>query len=521
MTPIGLVAMLFGVAVLLDLLARRINVPRPVLLVIGGGALAFVPHLPPVSLAPSTIFLIFIPPILFWTALNASARDYAHEWRSIAFLATVPVLLTMVAVAAVAQFMVPGMTWPAAFALGAIVAPPDAVAAIAVLSRLGLPRRIVTILEGESLVNDATALVAYRVAVLAVVTGTFSLGSVLIHLPLVVIGGVAIGWFVGHLVAAIRRRLPESPDLENTLSLLTPYVAYLAADRFETSGVLAVVTVGLYLGRAEPKLASARTRLQAAGLWTVMSFLLESLSFILIGLALPWIAQHVRGESPSAIAAASGVDHRDGHHRAPRLGVPGAWLAGAIGRQQFRWRGVFFVGWTGLRGGTSLALALALPLVTDDGTPFPARAVIIVLTFAVILGTLVVQGVTLAPLARALELQGHDNAEEESVARIAVVEAGLARLDDLARDDTTTSPVVDHLRNAHHARLSALTNATATYRADTFLRLRGAMLDAERSALIELRDNGTIGDDVLRKVQEDLDLETVLLTPPGGATRTG
>jgi Na+/H+ antiporter len=520
-TPIGLVAMLFGVAVLLDLLARRINVPRPVLLVIGGGALAFVPDLPPVSLAPSTIFLIFIPPILFWTALNASARDYAHEWRSIAFLATIPVLLTMAAVAAVARVAVPGMTWPAAFALGAIVAPPDAVAAVAVLSRLGLPRRIVTILEGESLVNDATALVAYRVAVLAVVTGTFSLGSVFLHLPLVVIGGVAIGWLVGILVAAIRRRLPESPDLENTLSLLTPYVAYLAADRFETSGVLAVVTVGLYLGRAEPKLASARTRLQAAGLWTVMSFLLESLSFILIGLALPWIVQHVRGESPWGLARQAALITATVILVRLAWVFPGAWLAGAMGKQTFRWRGVFFVGWTGLRGGTSLALALALPLVDDDGTPFPARAVIVVLTFAVILGTLVVQGATLAPLARVLKLQGHADTQEESVARIAVVEAGLARLDDLTRDDTTSSPVVDHLRNAHNARLSALTNATATYRADTFLRLRGAMLDAERSALIELRDNGTIGDDVLRKVQEDLDLETVLLTPPGGETRTG
>jgi len=501
---IALVVVLFGVAVLLDLLARRINVPRPVLLVLGGGLLAFVPHLPPVTLEPSTIFLIFIPPILFWTALNASARDYSREWRSIGLLATIPVLLTMAAVAAVAVAMVPGMTWPAAFTLGAIVAPPDAVAAVAVLSRLGLPRRIMTILEGESLVNDATALVAYRLAVAAVVTGTFSLRTAALHLPLVALGGVAIGLVVAILIAAVRRRLPESPDLENTISLLTPYVAYLAADRFEASGVLAVVTAGLYLGRVEPTIVTARTRLQAAGLWTVVSFLLESLSFILIGLALPLIMQHVRGESSRAIVTQAAVITATVILVRLAWIFPGNWLSRARGQ----WRGVLFVGWTGLRGGISLALALALPLTDDDGTPFPARTVIIVLTFAVILGTLVVQGVTLAPLARALGLQGQQRNDEESMARIAVAQAGLARLDELARDDPTEAPIVEHLRNV------------AEHRADAFLRLRGAMLDAERSALIALRDTGAIGDDVLRTVQEDLDLETLLLTPRDGGMRT-
>jgi monovalent cation/hydrogen antiporter len=513
---VGLIVVLFGVAVLLDLLARAINVPRPVLLVIGGGALAFVPHLPPVSLAPSTIFLIFIPPILFWTALNASARDYRREWRSIGILATVPVLLTMAAVATVARAVVPGVTWPAAFALGAIVAPPDAVAATAVLSRLGLPRRIVTILEGESLVNDATALVAYRIAVIAVVTGAFSLRTALLHLPVVAIGGVVIGVVTGVVVAAVRRRLPDSPDLENTISLLTPYLAYMAADHLDTSGILAVVAAGLYLGRVEPSIVSARTRLQAAGLWTVMAFLLESLSFILIGLALPWIAQHVQGENPVTIVEQGALITATVIVVRLIWVFPGAWLARAAGDEQPRWRGILFVGWTGLRGGTSLALALALPLVDDDGTPFPARAVIVVLTFAVILGTLVVQGVTLAPLARLLKLQGQPGSTEESAARIAVVEAGLARLNTLAGDDADEAPIVEHLRNAHHARLKALvhpTTYTGTFRKETFLRLRTAMLDAERAALIRLRDDGTIGDDVLRKVQEDLDLETVLLHP--------
>jgi CPA1 family monovalent cation:H+ antiporter len=522
MSTIALVMVLFAVAVAFDLLARRLGIARPVLLIVGGGLLACIPGLPRLSLAPDTIFLIFVPPLLYQAAFRASFRDFRTEWRSIALLATAPVLLTTFAVAAVARALSPEYTWPAAITLGAIVAPPDAVAAIASTRRLLLPQRIVALLSGESLVNDATALVTYRIAVAAVVTGHFSARAAVPAFVVAAVGGVAIGLVAGWIVGVLRRRLPEAPEIENTVSLLTPYVAYLPASAVGASGILAVVACGLYLGRVGPSIVSPGTRIMSAGLWSVVTFLLESLTFILIGLELPQLAPALhempwqRLATDAALVALTTI--------LVRLVwiFPGAALS-YLGRQWPGWRGVLFVGWAGLRGGDSVVIALALPVTVASGAPFPARELTIFLTFAVILATLIIQGLSLAPAARLLGLHADDGRRnEETLARRTVLEAGLARLEQLAAKGAP-GPLVEYLRVRQTQRLRSLgqpAGAPQRMPVAAFVAARLAMLTAERRALIALRDGGSIGDGVMRRVQEDLDLESVLLTHGGLDSRS-
>jgi CPA1 family monovalent cation:H+ antiporter len=513
-STIAIVVLLFAVAVAFDLLARRLGIARPVLLIIGGGLLAFIPGLPRLTVAPDTIFLLFVPPLLYQASLHASFRDFRTEWRSIALLATVPVLLTTIAVAAVARALSPEYTWAAAFTLGAIVAPPDAVAAIASTRRLRLPQRIVALLSGESLVNDATALVTYRIAVAAVVTGRFSARAAVPAFVLAALGGVAIGLGAGWLVGVLRRRLPEAPEIENTVSLLTPYIAYLPAAALGASGILAVVACGLYLARVGPSIVSPATRIMSVGLWSVVTFLLESLTFMLIGIELPQLAPALHAVSARHLAAMAILVVLTTIVVRLVWIFPGAALS-YIGRQWPGWRGVLFVGWAGLRGGDSVVIALALPVAVASGAPFPARERTILQTFAVIFGTLVIQGLTLAPVARLLGLHADDGQRhEETVARRAMLEAGLARLDELARKGAP-GPLVEYLRVRQTQKLRSLgqpAGAPQRMPVAAYLGARLAMLAAERRALLALRDTSTIGDGVMRRLQEDLDLESVLLT---------
>jgi len=514
MSTIALVMVLFAVAIAFDLLARRLGIARPVLLIVGGGLLAFIPGLPRFAIAPDTIFLLFIPPLLYQASIRASFRDFRREWRSIALLATAPVLLTTVAVAAVARSLSPEYTWPAAITLGAIVAPPDAVAAIASTRRLRLPQRIVALLSGESLVNDATALVIYRIAVAAVVTGHFSFRAAIPEFIVAAVGGVTIGLAAGWLVGVLRRRLPEAPEIENTISLLTPYVAYLPAFLLGTSGILAVVACGLYLGRVGPSIVSPGTRIMSAGLWSVVTFLLESLTFMLIGLELPQLAPALHAMAWQRLAAMAALVALTTFVVRLVWIFPGAALS-YIGRQWPGWRGVLFVGWAGLRGGDSVVIALALPVAVAGGRPFPARELTIFLTFSVILATLVIQGLTLAPVARLLGLHADDGQRaEETLARRTILEAGLARLEQLAAKGAP-GPLVEYLRVRQTQRLRSLgqpPGAPQRMPVAAFLGARRAMLAAERKALLALRNAGAIGDGVMRRLQEDLDLESVLLT---------
>jgi Na+/H+ antiporter len=538
MEGLELVAVLLSAAAGLRVLAGRLDVPYPVLLVLGGLVVALIPGLPRIGLEPDTLFLLFIPPLLYVTAFTSSLRDFRAQLGPIVRFGTLVVLLTIVAVAAVAHLVVPGITWPAAFVLGAIVSPPDPVAAVAVTRRLGAPRPIVTLLEGEGLVNDATALVAYRIAVAAAVTGAFSPGRAALQFLMTGFGGVAVGLGVGWLIGQVRQRMRKLPVVENTISILTPFLAYVPADWLGFSGVLAVVAVGLYLGRLGPRIVSAATRVQSESMWSMIQFLLESLVFMLIGLELPHVLEALRSYGLLQLASwgavvtltAIGVRLLYTFVAAPlvrRGRPPGSRLPGRT------WQEAAFIGWTGMRGGDSLVIALALPFTTASGAPFPARELIIFLTFAVIFATLVLQGLTLKAVLRRLGLEDDGEAgDEEAHARRVVAEAGLRTLDEQGRCDGVNQDLVRYLRrtyagrvdrwsardrerhganDAEHRALADRDGVGPEREATAYRRLRTVMIGAERKAAVRLRDEGEIGDEVLRRVQRDLDLETMLL----------
>jgi Na+/H+ antiporter len=538
MQGVELVVIMLAVSAALRMLARRLGVPHPVLLVLAGLALVFVPGLPRVEFEPDTLFLVFVPPLLYWAALTSSLRDFrANLWPILRF-GTLLVLLTIATVAVVAHALTPEFTWAAAFTLGAIVSPPDPVAAIAVMRSIGAQRALSTILEGEGLVNDATALVAYRVAIAAAVTGSFSIERTAVGFFLAGAGGVAVGLAIGWLIGRVRIGVRGFPIVENTISLLTPFFAYLPAEWLDLSGVLSVVAVGLYLGRMGPRTVPAATRIQAESMWVMVQFILESLVFILVGLELPYILRTLRTHSLGTLLLYGAL------LTLTVIGVRMVYtvVAASLLRRVRRgtrdegtpaWRQVGFLSWAGMRGGDSLVLALAVPVTAAGGQPFPARGLIIFVTFSVILGTLVLQGLTLAPLIRWWGLtEGGEGETEEAHARRVVAEAGLRRLEAEGRRDGvdrgmaraleatyrrrlqrwSARDVARHGRgDEEHAGLAGVDGIRAEQTAAAYRRLCAAMIGDEREALVGLRDQGVIGDHVLRRVQRDLDLETMLL----------
>jgi CPA1 family monovalent cation:H+ antiporter len=518
-----LILILLVVAAVLAVAAQRLRVPYPILLVIGGLGLAFVPGLPAVKMDPGLVLLLFLPPLLFSAAWFTSWRDFAANMRPIALLAIGLVVVTTTAVAWAAHAVIPGLSWPVAFVLGAIVSPPDAVAATAVTQRLKVPRRIVTILEGESLVNDATGLVAYRFALVAVGTGSFSATNATGRFALVAAGGVAVGLVVAWLVAQIHRRM-EDFQLETVITLLTPYAAYIPAEHLGVSGVLATVTAGGYLGWRNPELLSALTRFRGQGVWSVLLLLFNGLVFVLIGLQLASIRALATGiEWPALIAYSAIVS---GVAIAARLlYVPiGTYLPRLLSRKLRErdpsppWQAVALIGWTGMRGIVSLALALALPLALPNGDPFPQRALVVVVSFAVIFVTLVLQGLTLPVLIRALGLKD-DGADlrEEREALLRASAAAVKRLDEIDQTSIINPQLMERVRLPYDRRLERLTEQTredpecrlTEGESAAFHRLRGEALAAERRAVVDLRNQGKISEEVLHRVQEALDLEAL------------
>jgi monovalent cation/hydrogen antiporter len=531
-----ILGLLLAVAALATL-ATRLGVPYPILLVLGGSALGFVPGLPPVELDPELVFLLFLPPLLYVSALFTSWRDFRANVRPITLLAVGLVLMTTFVVASVAHTVV-GLPWGAAFVLGAIVSPTDAIAATSVAQRLGVPRRIVTILEGESLVNDATGIVAYRVAVAAVVTGAFSVWEAGLQFVVGAAGGVAAGFAVGWLVVWARRHLSEDPSVQNTISLLTPFVAYLAAEELPHSlwgllhdlfgvpgdlyfsGVLAVVTTGLYLGRKGPYIISSGTRLQGYATWELITFLLNGLIFILIGLQLRSVVEglneYTAGQLVSyALLTSLTVILVRMVWVFPATYVP-RWASRRIRERDPSpsWRNVSVIAWTGMRGVISLAAALALPLQTASGVPFPDRDLIIFLTFCVILATLVVQGLSLPVLIRALGLEDDRIGDkEETHGRVSIAEAALERLDELVDEDWVREDTAERIRGLYSYRRNRFASRFegdpegVEERSAAYQHLMVELLGAQRLRLITMRDEGRIGDEVMHRIERDLDLE--------------
>ena len=402
----GLVALTLILAVATMLaIAPALRIPYPILLVLGGLAIGVVPGMPEFEPQPELVFFGVLPPLLYSSAFFTSLRELRSNVRPIGLLALGLVLATTVGVAVVAHAFIDGLSWPSAFVLGAIVSPTDPLAASSIARRFGVPGRLVTIVEGESLVNDGTGLVLYRVAVAAVITGSFSAfytgGLFLVTAG----GGIAFGLLVGWLVRQIRRRL-DNPPAEITISLLTGYVAFIPADLMGVSAVLATVTAGVYLGWHTPELTSAQVRLQGRAVWEIVQYLLNALLFVLVGLQLPVVLDAL-GDVPAlrllgyAVLVSLTV-----------ILLRFAWVfivlhaPKVIARRVSNWRVAVFVSWAGMRGAVSLAAALALPLETDDGSAFPGRALILFLTFSVILATLVGMGLTMPLVIRSARTRG-------------------------------------------------------------------------------------------------------------------
>jgi monovalent cation/hydrogen antiporter len=503
--------------------AQAARIPYPILLVLGGLGLGFAPGIPEIELPPDLVLVAVLPPLLYGSAFFTSLREFRANLKSITLLAIGLVLATMVLVAWAAHELVPELSWAEAFVLGAIVSPTDPIAATAIAQRLGLPRRLVSLIEGEALVNDGTALVAVRYAVAAVVTGSFSLASASADFLLSVAGGIAVGLAVGFLIRQVRLRL-DNPPLEIMISVLSGYFAYLPAHALDVSGVLAAVAAGIYLGWHTLELTSAQTRLQGLAVWEILFFLLNGLLFALVGLQLPVIVDALSGISAGDLALYAGVV--TGVVIAARFVFifPGVFVARLLGRGMSGstdepWKGATVVAWSGMRGAVSLAAALAIPLTTDAGGLFPNRELIIFLTFAVILGTLVLQGLTLPALISALRFREEGLADkEETKARIHAAEAALARLDELIEEEWVREDTVERLRGLFNfrrerfrSRFDPETDGEIEDRSLSYQRLLRELLDAERAAVLELQRTGRIDNEVLRRVVRDLDLEEARL----------
>jgi Na+/H+ antiporter len=512
-----LLALMVAVAGL-SVLARLVGVPYPILLVLGGLVLGFVPGMPEVELPPELVLVVFLPPLLYWAGFFSSPRDLRADARAISLAAVGLVLATTAAVAAAAHAAVDGLSWPAAFALGAIVSPTDPLAATAIGRRLGVPRRLITYLEGESLVNDATALVAYRVAVTATLSGSFVAWEAGLRFVVGAVGGAAIGLLVGWLVAELRRRL-DDPVVEIVVSVATGYVAYLPAEQLGVSGVLAAVVAGLYIGWRAPELSSPSTRLLGFSFWEILVYLANAVLFIIVGLQLHPILRELEGTAVAVLVGQAVLVSVV--VVAARLGwgfsVP--YLVRLLDRrpsQRMRRIGArerLVIGWSGMRGAVSLAAALALPL------DFPMRDLLLFLTFAVIFTTLVVQGLTLPALIRRLRVQG-DGAEEreELRGRLAAAQAALDRLDELAGEDWTRDDTVERLHGLYEfrrrrlkARAGKIEDDGTEDRSLAYQRLVRELLVAQRQAIVRLRNQGTISNEVMHRIERELDLEDTRL----------
>jgi Na+/H+ antiporter len=513
----------FGLLVAIVLLATvaiRLRVPYAILLVIGGVIMGLIPFLPNIELEPDLVLLLFLPPLIFSSAWRTSWRDFRTELRSILLLAIGLVLATTVVVAIAAHTLIPGISWPVAFVLGAVVSPTDVVAAESVMQKLGLQRRVAAIIGGEGLVNDATALVVYRFAVAAVVSGVFSFWQAGLQFVLVSVGGIVIGLLIAWPLSRIHRYIDDAPS-EITITVLAAFAAYLLAETLDLSGVLATVAAGLYLSRKSATFFSSSTRLQATSFWNVLVFLFNGFIFLLVGFELYFIVKSIPHTTllvPIGYAAimslvvilvriawtfaantTSSLLHRrwQRHYRPPNLHATEA------------------ISWAGMRGGLSLATALAIPLTIASGAPFPDRDLIIFLTFGVIFSTLVLQGLTLGPLISRLGLAPDPNVARETreALREATI-AALARLDELTQQGQIPENYAHHLHAYYERKLDIIEQHTDEEDKEALpqglrdhKRLHQELRQTERSRLIELRNAGEIDDEVFHRIERELDLE--------------
>lgn len=504
--------------VVFGVLARKLGTPYPIIMVLGGLLLSFIPAVPDITLNPDLIFLVVLPPLLYSSAWTTSWRDFRYNIVSISFLAVGLVTFTVIGVALAAPRVFHGFDWRLGLVLGAIVAPTDAIAATSIARRIGLPSRIVDILEGESLINDATGLLALEFAIGILVHQRIpTISSGVLTFVWLTAGGIAIGLAIAWIVDHFERRIDDGP-IEVTISILVPYAAYLAAQSIHASGVLAVVSCGLLLSRRSAHLFSPSVRIGAWSVWESLAFILNGLVFVLIGLQFPAIRASISSYSLSTIALYGAIFSALLILLRLVWVYPGAHLSyfirtriGHVNEAPPKARQIFVVGWTGMRGVVSLAAALALPTLLADGSQFPHRNLIVSLTFCVILVTLVLQGLTLPPLIRLLGMAGEagPNCEELEARRI-VTAAAVSHIEESKVRDNDKSPeVYDDLANHYRQRLASLKVNTSEREITDHkrhLELSLETLRVERETAIRLRNEGRISDTVLRRIERELDL---------------
>ena len=504
----------------LSALARRLSLPYPIVLVIGGALLGFVPGMPEINLDPNVVLVVFLPLLVYGAAFFANLNDIRSNLRAVTLSSVGLVLATMVAVAFVAHELVDGLSWAASFTLGAIVSPTDTLAGAQIMRRLEFPRFFVSAIEAEGLFNDATALVCFRVAVTAVVVGTFSLLDASWKFVAAAVGGIAIGLAIGWLIAELRARTTDAPT-SVTISLFSGYAAFIPANAIGASGVLAAVTTGLYMGIRGPSVIPARIRLQGRFVWEMLDFIVNASLFVLVGLQLHSVVDRLGAYPPGKLALYAvlvslaviltriawffttpylirALDRRPSQ-RARRVGP----------------RPRLILAWAGMRGAVSLAAALSLPLTTHAHQPFPDRDLIIFLTFAVIFATLVLQGLTLPGLIKALHVERDGSEESEEIrARLVAAKAALSQLDELESQEWTRDDTIERMRNAYNYRKRRLAARAGKIEDDgyedrslAYQQIVQLVLAAQREALVQARNHGEISNETMNLVIQDLDLE--------------
>ena len=515
-----LLLLLFVVA--FGALARKLQVPYPIVLVIAGGLLGFVPGIPRIALNPDVIFFVILPPLLYSAAWVTSWREFSYNLVSIALLAFGLVTFTAIGVAQSAHWLFSGFDWKLGLVLGAVVAPTDAIAAVSIAERVGIPKPITDLIEGESLVNDATGLLALEFGIAMVLRNeTPTLAGGIVRLAYLTFGGIAVGLMTGWIVNWIERRIDDGP-IEIAISILTPYAAYLTADRLKASGVLAVVVCGLYLSRRSSGFFSPGVRLQAWAVWDALDFILNGLVFVLIGLQLPSVLGGIHDYSRGTLFLYGAL------FSALVIGLrivwvfPGAhvayWIRTRLLHQKMikpTPRGVLLLGWTGMRGVIALAAAIALPQTLADGSPFPHRNLIVFLAFCVIFVTLVLQGLTLPWLVRILGIADPKGLNlEEEAARREILETAITYLDEeRKRDAKEFAAIYDDLSGHYRYRLADIAGKQEDAGNDIdpehhqrLSRVSRELLQLERRCAVRLRNEGRINDETLRQLEHELDL---------------
>jgi len=526
-----------AILIILTAIANKRKLPYPVLLVAAGLLIGFVPQLPNLALDPDIVFVVILPPLLYDAASKTSWHEFRTSIRPISALAITLVFFTTVAVAITAHYLIPGFTWPLAFVLGAVVSPPDAVAASGIIKGLGLNKKVITILEGESLVNDASALIAYRYAVTAVTTGTFVFWQAGLQFLLVAGVGILIGIATGYLFVLAHKKIENNSVVETSLTMLSPFVSYLVAEQFHMSGVLAVVSTGLVIAWRAPEVFTYQTRIRTRVVWDTLIFLLHGFVFIMIGLQLPSIIKGL-GNYPFSqmlgygliislvtivvriIWVFAGADWQNFFHKRKRDGA----ILSVKEDPDNTWKNVLIVAWTGTRGVISLAAALALPLFLQDGTPFPKRDSIIFLSFVVIFITLVVQGLSLPLLIRWLKIKPQDNtAAEEKELQLHLASNTLHFIEE-ELPIALNNKLQQQLKNKYESLIHDLTKEISRHKKaeindeeiqaipeDALLDARLEISKFQRALLLKLHKEGEFSDAVIRQVERMMDIDEMKL----------